>query len=89
MFDVLAPNPYGTGYPNPRPSYPVAHGGGSYVDAYGRPLVQMGFGPAANGIIPYGGNGVVANNSIADATVTNAGSGNAWAVPYDPPLTHR
>lgn len=72
-----APNPYGGTYGSPNPSYPSIGQSSGYMDAYGRPHVQMSSGATAEGMNPYGGNnvGVIAAGSGA----VNGG----WGGSYD------
>ncbi|KAF9613172.1 hypothetical protein IFM89_005943 [Coptis chinensis] len=49
-----APQPYGAPYTIPDSSYPPSvQGGGTYMDGYGRPQIQMDGGVAGSGDIPY------------------------------------
>ncbi|KDP38754.1 hypothetical protein JCGZ_04107 [Jatropha curcas] len=86
---VHAPNTYGGGFATSDPSYPTpVHGAGTYVDAYGRPVVQMSVGPAADGMIAYGsGNGASVTGGISGTVASNTGGGVAnWGASYDPSL---
>lgn len=61
-------------------SYPTSvHGSGVYVDAYGRPLVQMSVGPAVDDAAVTG--------AIVDTVVSSAGGVALWGRPYDPPFS--
>ncbi|XP_059637572.1 protein FLX-like 4 [Cornus florida] len=83
-----APNPYGSSYMmSSDPLYPPpVHGGGAYVDPYGRPHVQMGVGAGGEGIVPYGsGNVAAAPSGIGNATGPgpSAGGTSVWGGAYD------
>lgn len=80
-----APNPYGATQPNTDSSYPPPiHGGGVYMDSYGRPQMQMSAGFTGNGFNPYGNSAGASNDGFG---VSVGGSGNggggAWGS-YDP-----
>ncbi|XWS16936.1 hypothetical protein CRYUN_Cryun33cG0024700 [Craigia yunnanensis] len=83
----IGPVTYVGGYMNPDPSYiPPFQGGSTYFDGYGRPVMQMGLGPA-EGKIPYGNSANVPAATAATGTQTVPGS--VWGAPYDPSLAQR
>lgn len=84
------PNAYGGGLVTPDSSYPLpVHSGGTYVDAYGRPVVQMSVG-AVDGITPYGsGNGAVVTGGIGGTVASSTGGVAIWGGPYDPSLARK
>ncbi|KAJ8645390.1 hypothetical protein MRB53_007138 [Persea americana] len=76
-----APNSYGGAYGSPDAPYPPVGQGGGFVDAYGRPQVQMSRGTSMEGTKPYGGNSAVANAGIV-ASASGSASG-VWGGTYD------
>ncbi|CAL5376458.1 unnamed protein product [Camellia sinensis] len=81
-----APNPYGGPYMHPDPIYPPpVHGGGAYVDSYGRPHGHMGVGVAGEGMIPY----AAGPGDAGRAPVPTAGGPSAWGGVYDAPHPRR
>ncbi|XVE98665.1 hypothetical protein REPUB_Repub03eG0126900 [Reevesia pubescens] len=83
----IGPVPYAGGYMNPEPSYvPPFQGGTTYFDGYGRPVMQMGLGPA-EGTIPYGSSAIVPPATAA--TGSQAVPGLVWGAPSDPSLAQR
>ncbi|KAF2310372.1 hypothetical protein GH714_008184 [Hevea brasiliensis] len=77
-----ASNTYGSGFVTPDPSYPApVHGGGVYVDAYGRPLVQMSVGPLVNSAAITG--------AIGGTAVSSAGGVAVWGGPYAPSFSQK
>ena len=77
----VAPNSYGGAYGSPDAPYPPVGQGGGFVDAYGRPQVQMSRGTSMEGTKPYGGNSAVANAGIV-ASASGSASG-VWGGTYD------
>lgn len=86
----IAPDPYGGGFLNPESLYPPPiQGAGAYVDAYGRPLVQMAVGPAGEGMTPYSrSNGLAVSGAILGAAAPGAGSAAVSGEAHDPSLAH-
>ena len=83
----IGPVPHVAGYMNADSSYVQPfQGDSSYIDGYGRPLMQMGL-RSAEGMIHYGSG---ANIQTATAvTGSQAVPVPVWRAPYDPSLAHR
>ncbi|RWR73967.1 protein FLX-like protein 4 isoform X1 [Cinnamomum micranthum f. kanehirae] len=77
-----APNSYGGAYGSPDAPYPPVGQGGGFVDAYGRPQVQMSRGTSLEGTKPYGSTSAVADAVIVAAAASGSASG-GWGGTYD------